>query len=131
MVEDDTGVVEPAGFDASNLAASHDGPTLRTLATFLTGSRLLRFDALTSGRLIVGDDWLDDETGDLVAAILFASENLLSLDEFVRGVESPLLSLFGIFGNCTRGESLLGTRGLRSIRFRNSFFSDSCSLSKC
>lgn len=111
-VDDDTDDAELAGFNVSYFGISPAGRTLRTLATFLMGSRLLRFDALASGIFIDGD-WLDDEAGDLIDAILFASDNLLSLDEFVTGVGSSLQSLFGIFGNCTIGESLLGTRGRR------------------
>lgn len=68
----------------------------------MTGSRLFRLDALTSGRFIVGD-WLDDDAGDLIVAMLLANNILLSLDGFVVGDRSALLSLFGIFGNCTTG----------------------------
>lgn len=95
------------------------GDTHFTLATFLTGSLLFRFDVLFSDFLtsclsalqLLDDDTdgrLIDDTLGLVDGVLLLS---LSLDKFVGS--SDFCSVFGIFGNCTKGESVLGMRGFR------------------
>lgn len=148
--------------DAVDLLGSHFVSTVRsfgdahfTLATFLTGSLLFRFDALFSGFLaclsstaaaaempgnvvfmLLDDDDTDGRTDDalvVVVAVVVAADaaaaaaaveavavgavvadallESLSLDKFVVGsAVSGFCSVFGIFGNCTKGESVRGFR---------------------
>lgn len=105
------------------------GDTHFTFATFFTGNPLFRFDVLFSGLLmplaaslsalllllllLLLDDETDGRIDDVGVVELLTGDLLLSLDEFVGSVVSLFCSVFGIFGNCTKGESVLGMRGVR------------------
>lgn len=107
------------------------GDTHFTFATFFTGNPLFRFDVLFSGLLmplaaslsalllllllLLLDDETDGRIDDVGVVELLTGDLLLSLslDKFVGSVVSLFCSVFGIFGNCTKGESVLGMRGVR------------------
>lgn len=105
---------------------------LATFAIFLTGSLLFRFDVLFSGGFFmlasclstmvllddvaVNDDEDDDETDGRIGVVELLVGDLvvlwsLSLDKLVGSGAAVVVSLFGsvfgIFGDCTKGESVL------------------------
>lgn len=113
------------------------GETHFTFAIFFTGSLLFRFDVLFSDGFFMPACCcccccilsallllfilllllLDDETDRTGIAELVDGDFVvlsLSLDKLVgSGVVSLFGSVFGIFGDCTKGESVLGMRGVK------------------
>lgn len=77
-----------SNFDSMNRSL---GDEHFAFATFLTGSRLFRLDALISGFLI--SPLLCEKAANLIDAVLFDDVDLLSLDKFMMGSD------FCVFGN--------------------------------
>lgn len=81
------------------------------------------------GSMVV--DVVDDVDVDVVVDIVVAVTVVVVVD-VVGVVVSLLCSVFGIFGDCTKGESVFeGLHGVRLIELKNFFFSDNFSLSRC